>query len=94
MRENGLSRRYTSAKESRDVQSQVKIFYAGIFEETPLHYAAEGGHLDIVKAFVEAGSDPQLLDTGGRTPLRCAQLNQHSAVVDYLEPRIRAAENL
>lgn len=36
-----------------------------IFEETPLHYAAEGGHLDIVKALVEAGSDLQLLDTGG-----------------------------
>ena len=65
-----------------------------IFEETCLHYTAEGGHLDIVKALVEAGSDLQLLDIGGRTPLRCAQLNHHSAVVDYLAPRTRAVENL
>jgi ankyrin repeat protein len=55
-----------------------------LYGETALHYAAERGYLAIVEALVDAGSELAMLDTGGRTPLRCAQLKQHHAVVALL----------
>lgn len=35
---------------------------------TPLHRAAEGGQVDIVKYLLELGADPLKLDSKGRTP--------------------------
>ena len=41
--------------------------------ESPLQYAAEGGHYDIVEMLVRAGSDISLKEHSPRTPLDCAQ---------------------
>ncbi|THW72719.1 hypothetical protein D6D18_10331, partial [Aureobasidium pullulans] len=40
---------------------------------TPLHLAAGGGHLGVVKLLLQAGSDKNALDSWNRTPLERAQ---------------------
>ncbi|KAJ8113854.1 hypothetical protein OPT61_g4122 [Boeremia exigua] len=56
-----------------------------IFGETALHYAAENGHLDVVKILTFAGSDPRLLDKTSRTPLDCAQGARRGSYRDVVE---------
>ncbi len=50
----------------------------------PLHYACRNGHLEIVKAVVEAGADPKRRDDDGRYPVRCAAKWGHKEVLVYL----------
>ena len=38
------------------------------YGETPLHYAAENGSLELVELLLMCGADPNALDDGGRTP--------------------------
>ncbi|CAG2254474.1 unnamed protein product [Mytilus edulis] len=52
---------------------------------TPLLYAADIGHLEIVKYLVENGSDKEARDTGrGRTPILWAAQEGHLATLQYL----------
>ena len=51
---------------------------------TPLHGAAENGHLEIVRLLVECGADVAALDPAGRTPLAAATQAGHTAVAEYL----------
>src|SRR5215470_65260 len=40
--------------------------------ETALHRAAEGGHLDVMLALLEAGADPDAVRADGIRPINCA----------------------
>lgn len=51
---------------------------------TPLHGAAENGHLEIVRLLVECGANVAALDTAGRTPRIAAIQAGHAAVAQYL----------
>lgn len=51
---------------------------------TPLHGAAENGHLEIVMLLVECGANVDALDPAGRTPLAAATQARHTAVAEYL----------
>jgi ankyrin repeat protein len=52
---------------------------------TPLHNAAWGGHLDMVRLLVELGADPNVRDpTYDATPLGWAQHNHQEHVAAYL----------
>ena len=51
---------------------------------TALGAAALGGHLEIVKALVEAGADIEKADNGGMTPLAHAASLSRLSVVEYL----------
>ncbi len=50
----------------------------------PLHNACKNGYLEIVKAVVEAGADPERRDGWGRSPVHCAAMYSHKEVLVYL----------
>ena len=50
----------------------------------PLHNACENGHLEIVKALVEAGADTEKWDNWGRSPVHCAAMWGYKEVLVYL----------
>merc|ERR1712079_684187 len=51
---------------------------------TPLHYAAEFGKLDVVKAITEVIEDKNPGDSHNYTPLHIAAYSGHLSVVKYL----------
>ena len=51
---------------------------------TPLYVAAQNGHLDIVKALLEAGADRNQAMNSGATPLFIAAEKGHLDVVEML----------
>ena len=65
--------------------------------DTPLHYAALEGHLDIVKLLLEHGADPNVKDGFGETPLHFAALEGHLDVAKLLlehgaDPNVQGVE--
>ncbi len=52
--------------------------------KTPLHGAAEGGHIEIVKVLVAHGAKINAIDKVGLTPLHFAAENGHKEVVSVL----------
>ncbi|XP_030006074.1 histone-lysine N-methyltransferase EHMT1 isoform X3 [Sphaeramia orbicularis] len=53
-------------------------------KRTPLHAAAEGGHIDICHMLVQAGANLDMCDEDQRTPLMEACENNHMETVLYL----------
>ncbi len=53
-------------------------------EYYPLHNASGNGHLEIVKALVEAGADTKRWDGLGRSPVHYAAWRGHKEVLVYL----------
>ena len=51
---------------------------------TPLHFAAEKGHLECVKILMNCGLSPDCKKSGGYTPMHLAAENGHDEVVEYL----------
>jgi len=51
---------------------------------TPLHYAAQNGHLSVVEYLVNQKADINAKDYGKMTPLHYAAQNGHLSVVEYL----------
>ncbi|CAK9253192.1 unnamed protein product, partial [Sphagnum jensenii] len=52
--------------------------------DTPLHRAAEKGHLDVVKYLVEKGADVKAANKYGYTPLHWAASSGKLDIVKYL----------
>jgi ankyrin repeat protein len=50
---------------------------------TGLHWAALGGHLDVVKLLLENGATPALANERNYVPLDLAQFNDHAEVAQY-----------
>jgi len=51
---------------------------------TPLHYAAESGHIKIVRALTSTGTDPNIEDNRDSTPLMLAIANAHTEIALHL----------
>ena len=51
---------------------------------TPLYYAAACGHLDVVRALLNAGADKPIADNDGKKPIDYARKNGHDAIVALL----------
>ena len=52
--------------------------------DPPLHFAAQEGDLDMVRALIEAGAEVDLRDEDTLTPLHFAAMYGHAEVVEYL----------
>src|SRR2546423_5776647 len=51
---------------------------------TPLHLAADGGHIEVVEALLKAGANPDAWDRWSWTPLHRAAEGGHVRVVEAL----------
>ena len=56
-----------------------------MFHQTPLHFAAENGHLSVVEYLVNQKADMNAKDKYNWTPLHYASQNDHLSVVEYLK---------
>ena len=54
-----------------------------------MHFAAQHGHLDIVKFVAEYSEDKNPTDENGFTPLNFARENGHLEIVNYFERSLR-----
>ncbi|KAF8610656.1 ankyrin [Ceratobasidium sp. AG-I] len=54
------------------------------FEYTPLHLAADRGHLDVIRLLLSRGADTTLKDQDGDTGLEIAAVAKHEAIVQML----------
>lgn len=52
---------------------------------TPLHWAADGNHVEAVALLLRHGADQTLCDSHGDTAMSVAQLCNHRSVVDLLQ---------
>lgn len=53
---------------------------------TPLHEAAKGGRLDIVKVLIAKGANLLIRDSRGKIPLQCAERVGCFSTIEYLKP--------
>ncbi len=51
---------------TRTAQSLLLVNHQNVSGNTPLHWAALNGHIEIVKALVKAGADPTIANEAGR----------------------------
>ena len=56
----------------------------GVMHCTPLHMAARRGNLEVARALLEAGANPEARDTRGDTPLQRAMKMRHPEVAGLL----------
>ena len=57
----------------------------GLEKETPLHYAAKYGNVELAKLLLKAKADPKAKEFHGKTPLDLAKESRHQDIVKLLE---------
>ena len=62
------------------------------YGNTPLHYAAVNGHLDIVKLLVAAGADPNLKNDASHNAVFEAEASDKTKVVEWLLSQMNNVE--
>ena len=59
-----------------------------VVNNTPLHYAALNGHLQVVSFFIEElKCPPDIIGESNMTPLQMAVMEHHQEVAQYLRER-------
>jgi len=56
----------------------------GLYGDTPLHAAANNGHVQVVDYLLNSQADPSAQNEMGQTPLVCASMQGHDQVVSRL----------
>ena len=69
-----------------DVSKVKSLLARGANPNHPEYYLLHNacGHLEIVKALVEAGADTERRDAWGRSPVHCAAMRGRKKVLVYL----------
>jgi len=57
---------------------------SGYIYWTPLHTAANNGHMDIIKILLDAGASKEIKDKYGRTAADCAELHGYMEFAEYI----------
>ena len=65
-------------------EEEQKIEECDKFQMTPLHYAAEFGHIKVTKFLIEKGANIEVKNEDGNTPLHEAVDGSHFEVVKFL----------
>jgi hypothetical protein len=60
---------------------------------TPLHWAALNGHLESVKLLIQSGADVTIINKAGHDAVFEAEINDKSAVVDWLLETVEELES-
>ena len=90
---NELNRRLLGASKNGDLLELKESIKSGgdietisldIGKSSPIHYASNFGHLEIVKYLVGRGAGIEVKDTTGHTPLMYASFEGHEEIVKYL----------
>lgn len=66
-------------------QAGIDINQRGPYDWTPLHYAARQNRLDLAKALILAGADPDLKDEWGRKPKDIAKEYEFEEMLAFLK---------
>jgi ankyrin repeat protein len=88
---NGIDRELIETVKENDLPEVSRLISVGADvnakdknSNTPLHWASNNGHVQVVNKLVEYGADIEAKDSEGRTPLYDACRNDHVAVVNEL----------
>ena len=57
---------------------------ADCYGNSPIHFAASNGHLQMLKFLTSYGTDLMIPNENGKTPLKLAEVNGHCKVVEFL----------
>lgn len=75
-------------------QSSGLVNHQNVSGNTPLHWAALNGHLEIVKALVKAGADPTIVNEAGRDAVVEAEYSAKSTATDCATWLLKECEAL
>jgi len=75
-------------------QSMLLVNHQNVSGNTPLHWAALNGHVEIVKALVKAGADPTVVNEAGRDAVVEAEYSSQGGAEECATWLLRECEAL
>lgn len=69
------------------IQNGLDVNATDVYGQTPLHYAAENGLLDVVKLLIAHKARVDVQDKAGKTALDLARQNHHPDIVSVIQDR-------
>ncbi|KIX94119.1 uncharacterized protein Z520_10145 [Fonsecaea multimorphosa CBS 102226] len=77
-----------------DKSAPSLVNHRNVSGNTPLHWAAMNGHLDVVQALVKAGADPTIVNEAGRDAVVEAEMSSKDGAKECAEWMLRHCEGL
>ncbi|KIW92488.1 uncharacterized protein Z519_06335 [Cladophialophora bantiana CBS 173.52] len=77
-----------------DKSAPLLVNHRNVSGNTPLHWAAMNGHLDVVKALVKAGADPTIINEAGRDAVVEAEMSSKDGAKECAGWMLKHCEGL